>query len=192
MGHKIAFLGWGSLLWEKDDKFEQAHGEWSSDGPSFDLEFSRISQTGDRRGALTLVIDRENGTAITVAHCLSRQTDPVMAIDHLRVRERMPSLQNMGYVFLRQNWMRCHDDEYGKAVREWATANRIDVVIWSDLQSNYTRMQNAPFSVSAAKKYLQALHGAERAQAFKYIKNAPRFVVTKLRTALKNESWIGP
>lgn len=84
---KIAILGWGSLLWDKHETFDQWHDTWRYDGPSLKIEFSRISKS--RLGALTLVIDPAHGTSIPVAWCLSKRDDPKDAVCDLFCRERM-------------------------------------------------------------------------------------------------------
>lgn len=63
---KIAILGWGSLLWDQRAEFDKKHEDWQFDGPSLMLEFSRVSQT--RNGALTLVLDFNNGKPCQVAY----------------------------------------------------------------------------------------------------------------------------
>jgi len=82
---RIAFLGWGSLLWEGGTEFDKYHDEWNFDGPQLELEFSRISER--RLGALTLVIDREHVVQTTVAWCLSNRRRVEDAICDLRCRE---------------------------------------------------------------------------------------------------------
>ena len=86
MRERIALLGWGSLLWDKDDAFDDRHGRWLDDGPSLKLEFSRISEK--RRGALTLVIDSEHGMDAQVAWSLSRRDRIGDAAKDLGKREK--------------------------------------------------------------------------------------------------------
>jgi hypothetical protein len=62
---KVVSLGWGSLLWDRQPKFDRHHHDWQFDGPQIKLEFSRVSRK--RRRALTLVIDSKNGAPCTVA-----------------------------------------------------------------------------------------------------------------------------
>ena len=45
MTERIALLGWGSLLWDEDEEFDDLHGRWRYDGPALKLEFSRISKS---------------------------------------------------------------------------------------------------------------------------------------------------
>ncbi len=55
---KIAYLGWGSLIW--DPGMLPISGDWKPGGPVLPIEFSRISDNG----RLTLVIDDVNGVPI--------------------------------------------------------------------------------------------------------------------------------
>jgi hypothetical protein len=40
-----AILGWGSLLWEEREAFNENHGPWKNDGPALKVEFSRVSSS---------------------------------------------------------------------------------------------------------------------------------------------------
>ncbi len=184
---KIAILGWGSLLWEVGEQFENQHSAWQYDGPSLKLEFSRISSS--RLGALTLVIDPEHGSMITVAWCLSKRSDPLDAICDLRCREGT-ILQNIGRVFL--GTMRCNhscDKVSRRAIVSWARVKQLDVVVWTDLQSNFSDKQHTPFSTQAALSYLRTRSPEAKVKAAEYIWRAPDFVQTSLRATLQQEPW---
>lgn len=184
---KIAILGWGSLLWEGGEQFENQHSAWQYDGPSLKLEFSRISSS--RLGALTLVIDPEHGSMTTVAWCLSKRNDPLDAICDLRCREGT-TVQNIGRVFL-GNMRRNHsfNKDSRQAVVSWARAKQLDVVVWTDLQSNFSDKKGTPFSIQASLSYLRTLSPEAKSKAAEYIWRAPDFVQTPLRAALQQESW---
>ncbi|RFC63902.1 hypothetical protein [Mesorhizobium denitrificans] len=76
----IAILGWGSLIWDKRPEFDDLHGEWKPEGPVLKLEFSRISSSETRKGALTLVIDNHYGQDCTVKYALSTRKHAADAI----------------------------------------------------------------------------------------------------------------
>lgn len=189
MGMKIAILGWGSLLWDGRPDFDQWHEPWQDDGPSIKLEFSRVSES--RSKALTLVIDSENGSPTTVAYCLSKRTDPEDAICDLRSREGTIR-NNIGYVFLADERNQYRDKESYDAIFAWAKGKNIDVVVWTDLPSNFRCKAGHPFSVAAAISYLKTLDEAGKAKAVEYVWRAPRFVQTPLRKTLQGEPWFTP
>jgi hypothetical protein len=180
MTGRVALLGWGSLLWEGGDAFDAAHGPWQYDGPYLKIEFSRVSTS--RCGALTLVIDAENGVPVCVAWCLSRRQTISEAIEDLSKRERAKE-PNIGWI-VAGGAAQCRDAHSLAAIRTWAAKRELDSVVWTDLTSNFTRKLGRPFSVAAALAYLQTLDAKDRATALKYIHCAAAFVRTPLRDAL--------
>jgi hypothetical protein len=107
---KIAYLGWGSLLWQGyfrthtgliwqgyysaeateskgEYDFLKSHLSWRIDGPLLPLEFSRVSTS--RRGALTLVIDRRSTTDTQVSWCLSKNPDVEGAVSGANVSSHL-------------------------------------------------------------------------------------------------------
>jgi hypothetical protein len=189
----IAILGWGSLLWDWE-RSDNRYGRWCPDGPELKLEFSRISRS--RNGALTLVIDPDNGALSPVAYCLF-QGFPRNAMAHLRRREAT-TLLNIGYVSLNSASGRFQssgrDTATIETIRHWAEAKRDEVkglraVIWTDLPSNFEQRQGHPFSIEAAADYLQTLEGAGAAEAMDYISRTPRFIKTPLKTFLEKQGW---
>jgi hypothetical protein len=177
---RIAILGWGSLLWDTRREFlpfTNQCGPWQRGGPSLPLEFSRISKS--RGGALTLVIDPENGTETIVSYCVSARTRSSAAIEDLRVREG-PT---------RQEWIGSfrtpfEQSRYFHAIRAWASSHSFDDVVWADLPPGF-RAFRQPFSVEAAVAHVEGLdaHGATMAR--EYFQQAPDFVQTPVRHALQ-------
>ncbi len=98
---KIAILVWGSLLWEQGD-LKLATG-WVLGGLALPLEFSRVSSTRD--GALTLVIDPDNGAEIPTRFAESSLHNLEEAIYSLARREGT-SRENIGYVDCRSGQSR--------------------------------------------------------------------------------------
>ena len=183
MTAQIALLGWGSLLWEGGNSFDNWHGPWHSDGPSLSIEFSRISSS--RGGALTLVIDRENGVPVRVAWCLSRRQSSREAIDDLRKREQTKS-QHVGRIGIGGQSL-CHDEESQQAIYTWAAKRDLTGVVWTDLRSNFAEKRQEPFTIDSALRYLSILKGESRKKAIQYFRNAPPFVQTPLRNAVSRE-----
>ena len=182
----IAILGWGSLLWDKRRDFEEQHAEWEFDGPELKIEFSRISST--RSGALTLVIDPASGSPCRVAHVRSKRTDPDDAVRDLRFREETTAT-NIGLFFADGTRLQSKDEESVNAVRTWASRKNVDVVVWTDLSSNFFQTLGQPFSIENALLHLQALDSSARSCAAAYVSRAPDFVVTRLRASLRSQPW---
>ena len=194
---KIAILGWGSLLWEnsteKAKKFNAHVDSWKSppdnEGPSLRIEFSRISRT--RMGALTLVLDYENGEACPVAYALSIRRQPEDTIRDLQDREGT-ARNNIGCYFADDSTetvcARAHADTQ-KAVSAWARQRNIDVVVWTGLKPNFEKHGKGEFSVDSAARYVQNLEESAQDEAVRYIRQAPTFVKTPLRRRLESESW---
>jgi len=178
---RVAILGWGSLLWDTRPKFTpftSQCGPWQRGGPSLPLEFSRISKS--RGGALTLVIDANNGTETIVSYCVSARNRSSAAIEDLRIREG-PT---------RQEWIGSfrtpfEQSPYFHAIRTWASSHSFDDVVWTDLPPDF-RAFRQPFSVKAAVTHLEGLDAESATMAREYLKRAPDFVQTPVRHALQD------
>jgi hypothetical protein len=186
---RIAILGWGSLIWDVRPDFDTQHEEWNEGGPELPLEFSRVSET--RGGALTLVIDPENGRGCTVQYTLSKRRSPDDAIADLRDREG--TIKNrIGIWFA--NGSRTSQPYVPETISAWATKEKLDVVVWTGLESNFKEKSKVKedFSTDAAIRHLQALTPEGKAMAATYIWRAPALVKTPLRQALEAEPWFKP
>ena len=187
---RICILGWGSLYWDKVPVFDDMHGPWQLDGPRLKIEFSRVSKK-TRLGALTLVIDPDNGAECQVAYADSKRDDPEDAICDLRNREG--TVRNrIGLLFLDGSRDQGGDDATKTSIRTWAAEKQIDVVIWTDLPSDFKEKTGKEFSVDQACRYLQELPPEGKAKAAEYVWRAPGFVVTPLRQRLQQEPWFAP
>ena len=180
---KIAILGWGSLLWDERAEFDGWHEPWQDDGPSLKIEFSRISKF--RLGALTLVIDPDNGCPTAVAYCLSRRSEIRQIIEDLRNREGQGS--SIGY-FHQNGPNQFRDEPTFEAIVAWAASKALNGVVWTDLRSNFAKETGKSFSVENALDYLVGLEGEAKAKAEQYLKLAPEFVQTPLRKAWSSQS----
>lgn len=196
---QIAILGWGSLLWENNEKqctFEEwlRARDWNFDGPTIPLEFSRISTS--RKNALTLVIDHENGQPTRVAWQYSKRKDPEEARADLRCREGSPT-SAIGIIYKddankdKLNEKNKKSKTSADTIRQWAKEKNIDAVIWTDLENNFTskNKDNHAFSIPNAIQHIQKLDAEGKAKAAEYIWRAPSFVQTALRDALQKEPW---
>lgn len=186
---RIAILGWGSLLWDTQSAFDDQHeDEWCCDGPSLKIEYSRVSQT--RKSALTLVLDTKNGKACRVAYTLSKRQNPNDAINDVRCREGT-TLNNIGFYFADNTRQQAREKQTLENIRKWASEKNIDVVIWTDLKSNFQEKSicRKPFSIEAALCHIRALDTEGMAMAKNYVLLSPSFVNTPLREALQAQLW---
>lgn len=175
---KIAILGWGSLLWDERAGFDDLHEPWKFDGPSLKIEFSRISKS--RLGALTLVIDPDNGCTTAVAYCLSRRSEIGQIIEDLRDREGRGS--RIGH-FSKDGDSQFRDRATYDAIAAWAVSKALNGVVWTDLRPNFAKETGKLFSIENALDYLAGLGDEARIKAMEYLQKAPDFVQTPMRKA---------
>lgn len=185
----IAILGWGSLLWDVRPEFDDQHLPWEFDGPELKIEFSRVSQT--RGGALTLVIDPINGAMCRVAHARSKRKDPEDAICDLRSREGT-TRANVGFWFIDGSRQQAKDTDTSSAIKAWAKGKAVDVVVWTDLASNFEKVCGRAFTIEHALSHVSALDAKAKSSAAEYVWRAPDLVATPLRTALQSMPWFKP
>jgi hypothetical protein len=183
---RTAILGWGSLLWDGGDEFNRWHDDWRFDGPSLRLEFSRVSSS--RLGALTLVVDPQNGAPTTVAWCLSKRKDPADAVADLRCREGC-AVRYVACLDLCEAPDALPNFEGSANIAAWAAGRKLDAVIWTALPSNFASEVKRPFTVQEAVAYLKGLSAQAKVKAAEYIWCAPGFVRTPLRKAVEKEPW---
>lgn len=190
---QVAILAWGSLIWDNRwPAFDDQRGNWLEDGPVLPLEFSRVSKT--RKGALTLVIDPDNGSDCKVMYAMSRRKNPADAIADLRDREGT-IMDHMGFYFAEEPERKCVP-AVPDAIPAWAKKKKFDVVVWAGMPSNFPGKnavkKGEAFSIDAAAAHLQAITAEGKAAAATYVWRAPELVVTKLRTRLQSEPWFPP
>ena len=185
---RIAILGWGSLIWDPRPDFDKWHADWEEDGPELPLEFSRVSES--REKALTLVLDEQNGESCRVSYALSGRKAPDDAIADLRCREGT-TLRNIGFFFLDGSRQNSRSHMVLNSISEWANAKSIDVVIWTDLASNFESKSSSklPFTVGEAIAHFHSLPASGKAKAAEYMWRAPQFVETPLRRAMQTAPW---
>lgn len=184
---RIAFLGWGSLLWEGGCEFDSWHDPWRYDGPKLKIEFSRISTS--RLGALTLVIDTEHGSTTKVAWCLSKRDKMEDAVTDLRCREGTTN-ENIRFVRLEEQPAVPVDTVETKGlIVAWAREKNLEAVVWTALKSNFQKKVKQPFSLDAVVNYIKTLPPEGKVKAAEYVWRSPKFVQTAVRSALQQEPW---
>lgn len=183
---RIGILGWGSLLWDPRPDFDDQIGGWDFEGPTLNLEFSRISTS--RSGSLTLVIDDEHGAPCKVAFALSKRRSLNDALADLQCRE--------GTIPKRIGWISKDSTEVGQpdvpeGLKVWVKKTSLDYVVWTGLPSNFKEEhpEQKDFSVEQAIAYLANLPAEGKAKAAEYIWRAPELVKTPLREAIQIEPW---
>lgn len=183
---RIAILGWGSLIWDKDEFFYAWIEKWRDDGPSLPIEFSRISSS--RNGALTLVIDENCGRNNVASYAFSKRKDPQDAFADLRCREKTNN-RNIGYVNLTDGEIKSKSQSVANTIKSWAEQKKLGAVVWTDLSSNFYDKQKAQFSIQAAAAYLKTLEEKGMYEAWQYIVKAPSKLDSGLREFLAKEEW---
>jgi len=182
----LLFLGWGSLIWEPREDFKKYTGSWKEDGPVLPIEFSRISYS--RNGALTLVIDPDNGSQVRTRYTFSNRKEPDDAVCDLRAREGT-ILRHIGFIDLKNNVFRGHYTFIIDKIKLWALQNNFRSVIWTDLPSNYVEKNKEIFNTKKAIEYLKNLNQEDQKLAKEYIRNAPVEVQTAFRIELAKDPW---
>lgn len=188
---QIAILGWGSLIWDhqsnKKGNFDGSRTKWKPDGPMIPIEFCR--QSTSRGDALTLVIEEVYGEQCKVQWCLSTQHALKDARQNLCDREECTSLTPIHYISVKVKPPT--ESKTNATIRAWAEKKGIDHVIWTGLKRNFPLVGNqvGPFSVPNAVTYLYGLPDDGKKLAVQYIRKAPPYVITPLRTQLQKENW---
>lgn len=188
MNGRIAVIGWGSLLWDLDDLAPKIEGPWlMRAGPALPFEFSRISPK--RQLALVLCLDPEQGAPCPTNAILSIRADIHEAAEDLRARERAKEIGFIGAFCARTGYHRSRLPEVAPIFANWCEATGAAGAVWTDLDSNFSEMSGADFSITAAIAYLRTLAGAPFDEAVRYIERAPETTETPLRAALRADPW---
>ena len=192
---KIAILSWGSLIKSGVSRgLEITSAGWSEGGPRLPIEFSRVSQSGNRAGCLTLVIDEQNGTFVPTQYAISSMIHLDWALLNLRFVESISLIYSVGYVNLIKNtergWARQHHPLSCNIIKEWASENGIDAVIWTSLLSNFENVLCIPFTTENAVNYVRNLPESVKIKALEYINESPEEIITPVRSGLLNNSTV--
>lgn len=185
---KIAVLSWGSLIKSGKDRGLAIIGDFVSGGPKLPIEFSRVSQSGNVAGCLTLVIDEKNGVPCPTQYAVSAMNHLDWALANLRGVERITLKYSVGYVNLvhgtERGWARENHPRSCDIITAWAREKNFDAVIWTSLLSNFEKTQEKPFTVDNAVSYVNGLSPQLKQKAMDYVMNAPGEVITPVRSRL--------
>lgn len=178
---RIAFLGWGSLIWDR--RCLKIKDCWKTDGPFLPIELARIS----KNWPLTFVI-YPNASDVEVLWAFSAYKNLGEAIENLRYREET-SLRNIGFVCLQNNEKHCWDihREILPIIECWAVKKSLDAVVWTDLRSNFKEKREKELNEDNVIEYLRNLKGETLCKAKTYICKAPKQIKTKIRNRITQE-----
>ena len=193
---RIAILSWGSLIKSGASRGLATSGEWFSGGPVLPIEYSRISQSGDRRGCLTLVIDEKNGVDVPTRYAVSCHNNLDWALSNLRFVENITLKYSVGYVNLinhtERGWARENHPISCNRITQWAQQHQFDAVIWTSLLSNFEKVLPMPFTTENAVNYVRTLPAVIQERAMEYIRNTPGEVMTPVRSVLSGTIVVHP
>ncbi len=177
----VVILGWGSLIWNFDGL--KIISDWQKEGPFLPIEFARISMDGK----LTLVI-KQNSKKVPVLWNLMEFDDLQQAREDLRIREKTPTIENIGFVNLKDDTSHSLNNEHIiNDIKKWAKINEFDAVIWTDLPENFETKLNKPFSLQNIIDYFNSKKQSEIFEKIKeYILKTPKQIETTLRNDLEN------
>ena len=177
---KIAFLGWGSLIWCPRDL--QIRGEWHRDGPFLPVEFARIS--GD--GRLTLVL-YPNANSVQVRWAYAEVNSLDKAVGNLLQREETAQCR-IGFILIKENKSCCQVvPEILNEIKGWSKKKKLDAAVWTDLPSNFEEERKKEFNGNNVIEYLKSLQGEKQQKAREYIEKAPPQIMTRMRRIIKKE-----
>lgn len=176
---RIACLGWGSLICEPREL--PVVGEWAKDGPQLPVEFAR--ESGGHR--ITLVIC-EHVAPVTTLWALMNVADLNAAIAALAHREGIVKriASDIGYfdaVSGRRHGAKAED------IAAWSQDRNLDGVVWTNLPCGFTNSRGLMPSAEDVVAHLNALEGEERANARKYVEQAPQQVETAYRAKIRSD-----
>jgi hypothetical protein len=173
---RIAYLAWGSLVWNPGALPLQS--DWFDDGPDVSVEFARIS----RNGRLTLVLCAAAAPVTSLWACTSL-TSLDQAAEALALREGISPTASATRI---GRWQTGQEDPAEiVGIVEWAKRNGITAAIWTNLRPNFA--DGLMPSVEQVMHYLRGLDGEKRTLAEEYVRKTPRQITTGYRRRIEAE-----
>ena len=173
MAHKIACLGWGSLIGNPGTL--RLNGDWQNTGPQVKVEFVRRSQENH----LTLVLFPDAERALSSLWAWMDVASFEEAVDNLAKRERCDK-KHIG------SWPQQDGAPTIIDLESWARNRGADNVIWTALPSKW-RNDNGLWEdgrwpeVDDAVQHLKGLKGKQAERAKQYVQCAPEQINTAYR-----------
>jgi hypothetical protein len=178
----IACLGWGSLIWDRRDL--PLRSRWHCNGPLLPVEFARESR--DTR--ITLVLVR-GSPSLPVLWAEMDVTNVAMACIALADREDVKP-KNIGRDIGAWPAPLGSNFRFADVIERWAVANRFDAVVWTALPPKFGQQSDVVPSVQQVIDHLGQLKGEIRENAERYIRRAPRQIMTAYRDQIsKRLGW---
>lgn len=168
---RIVYLGWGSLIWDSADL--KIH-EWQHTDLKLPLEFSRVSDGG--YGRLTLVIDPKNGTENRVWVADTEHKNINTALKAIRKREGSKNPRSIAYIDIKKGTQRVTNTppHLVQRIKDYANKHEYDVVIWTDLPSNWVELKFCAYTNDNVLNYYRFLPMPMQIKALNYIYQAIR------------------
>ena len=173
---KVAYLGWGSLVWDPRDL--QFRSEWFSDGPLLPLEFARESR--DRR--ITVVIT-SGSPFVRSLWTLSSLGSVESARANLAAREGIADEKVACSIGVWQGTSQ-NKSEVDLEIGSWASRLNLDAVVWTNLKARFDG-QHRLASADEIVGHMRKLSHEQRAAAERYVRKAPRQIDTPYRRQLE-------
>jgi hypothetical protein len=172
---KIACIGWGSIVWEKNGL--TFSGPWEKDGPYLPIEFARQSDNGQ----LLLTIC-ENSNRVQTFWTTFQTNDITEAVESLRAIENTYH-ENINTLIKNEQ----QDGDYiRKAINEWLNDKNIDAAVWSGVRPKFKNVEGRKPSLKDVIEYLKNLDRPAYDLAKEYFQVAPVQIQTEYRDRIRN------
>lgn len=167
----IVCLGWGSLVW--DSRELPIQRTWFEDGPFVPVEFARQSDDG----RITLVLE----PTARLVRCLRAVMDATeVPIARRALRDRENILEKNEATGIGSWSVGQPSPAFIQALPDWAISRGVHHVVWTALRAKFNRKKQTP-TQDQIVAYLAGLTGAQRDNAERYVRLAPRQIDTVYR-----------